>query len=73
MSYQRWICESCEGMHRTRCSIWTCPGCKKETCDHCFDRYAHCKTCATGRSHEELRLAANATNDFDFEPVKERP
>ena len=68
MAYQRWICESCDGQHRTRCSMWTCPGCGLETCDHCFDRYGHCKPCAKGKPDEELRLAANATGDFDYEP-----
>ncbi len=72
MSFHRWICEGCNGMHTTRCSMWICPGCQKETCDDCFDRYAHCKACGNGKTDEELRLAANATNDFDFEPMEVR-
>ncbi len=67
MSYRAWFCESCERPNRREWDIWECPGCKKETCEHCFDRYAHCKKCAAGMSHEEMRLAANAAG-WDFEP-----
>jgi len=73
MSVQRWLCESCLAAHKARCSMWICPGCGKETCDDCFDRYAHCKTCSAGKSDEELRLAANATNDFEFEAASPPP
>jgi hypothetical protein len=31
---------------------------------------AHCKACAGDKTDEELRLAANATGNFDFEPFE---
>lgn len=68
MTYRAWICEACRSPQRFRENIWDCPGCGKEGCDDCFDRYGHCKACSTGKSDEQLRLAANATGDFDFEP-----
>jgi hypothetical protein len=70
MTYQAWICESCLAMHQTRASMWNCPSCEKEVCDTCFETYGHCKPCAKGKADEELRLAANATGAFDFEPLE---
>lgn len=49
-----WLCESCLATHDERCSMWDCPGCEKEVCDSCFDRYLHCKTCASGKTDQEL-------------------
>lgn len=71
MAYQAWLCEACRAPHARQSSFWLCPGCEKETCDSCFDRYAHCKACAAGRGDEELRLAANAAGYY-FDP-KEPP
>ena len=65
MPYRAWICKTCQAPQRFRDNIWNCPGCHHEGCDSCFDRYAHCKTCAKGKTDEELRLAANAEG-FDF-------
>ncbi len=67
MTFRAWICETCRRPHLFQAVIWNCPGCGKEVCDSCFDRLAHCKTCAAGKSDEELRLAANKKG-FDFEP-----
>lgn len=69
MTYRAWICERCGHGQKFRDNIWDCPGCDKEGCDDCFDRYAHCKACAEGKTDEELRLAANEKG-FDFEPVE---
>ncbi len=66
MAVRRWFCESCEQASETK--PWACPGCDEETCDSCFDRYAHCKRCAAGKTDEELREAANARGDWNFEP-----
>jgi len=63
-----WICEGCHEPQKSRDHIWDCPGCDKEICEACFDRLGHCRTCAAGKSDEELRLDANATGRFDFEP-----
>lgn len=61
-----WICETCRSPQKFRENIWDCcPGCEKEDCDDCFDRYAHCKSCAVGKIDEELRLVANSKG-FDF-------
>lgn len=63
-----WIWSSCRFyQQRFRDNVWDCPGCAKESCDNCFDRYAHCRDCGEGQTDEELRLAANAKG-FDFEP-----
>lgn len=70
MTYQAWICETCRRGQRFRSNVWDCPGCGKEGCDDCFERYAHCKACAAGKTDEELRLQANE-NGFDFEPEPE--
>lgn len=53
-----WQCETCKNTHNARCSIWNCPGCEKEVCDSCFDRYMHCKSCSSGISDGELAKAA---------------
>ena len=68
MAKRVWQCESCHGINDYK--PWWCPGCNKETCDACFDRYAHCKTCAVGKSDEELRTAANAAG-YNFEDKEE--
>jgi hypothetical protein len=67
MTYRAWICETCRSPQKFRDNIWDCPCCGKEGCDSCFERYAHCKACAKGKTDEELRLAANE-HGFDFEP-----
>lgn len=67
MTYRAWICESCGRHQKLRDNVWDCPGCGKECCDGCFDRYAHCKPCAAGKSAEAQRLAANAIG-YDFQP-----
>lgn len=46
---------------------WSCPGCRKETCESCFGAFGHCKICSDGRSEPELVTRANATGEFDFE------
>lgn len=66
MTYLAWICERCGHGQKFRSNVWNCPGCGKEVCDSCFDRYAHCKECAAGKPDEQLRLAANAA-EFDFD------
>lgn len=67
MAFRAWICETCRHPHVNGYNdIWECPGCGIETCEHCFDRYAHCKACAAGKADETLRLAANAKG-YDFE------
>ena len=71
MTYRVWICETCGQGHKYRADVWDCPSCSNETCEVCFDRYAHCKACSKGKTDEELRLAANATGAFDFEPSEE--
>jgi len=64
-----WICDSCG---QPSVSIpWSCPGCGRETCEECFDRFGHCKECAAGKTDEELRVAANASGEFEFEPQQE--
>ena len=60
MTYHAWICETCGHGQKIRSNVWDCPGCGKESCDDCFERYAHCKMCAAGKTDEELRQAANA-------------
>lgn len=66
MTYRAWVCESCSHGQKARLNVWNCPGCGKEICESCFDRYAHCKPCAAGKTDEELRQAANAKG-HDFE------
>lgn len=70
MTYRVWLCESCRRGQRFRSNVWDCPGCGKEGCDDCFERYAHCKPCAAGKSDAELIRAANAKG-FDFQPLEE--
>ena len=67
MTYRAWICERCRAPQIYRDNIWDCPGCEKEGCDSCFDRYGHCKECAAGKTDEELRIAANEQGR-DFQP-----
>lgn len=64
MSVRRWVCESCEKPSAAKPR--ECPGCHEETCEGCFDRFAHCKRCADGKTDDELRTAANA-NGWEFE------
>lgn len=66
MTYRAWICETCGRGQKFRDNVWNCPGCGKEGCDDCFERYASCKACAEGKSDEELRQMANK-NGFSFE------
>jgi hypothetical protein len=70
MTYRAWICERCGYGQKFRSNVWDCPGCDKESCDNCFERYGFCKECAKGKSDEEMRLAANAKG-WDFEPPVE--
>ena len=65
MAVQRWICERCRAAHRLRSTIWECPGCEKETCENCFDRFAHCRDCGEGHLDAVLRNMANVAG-FDF-------
>lgn len=62
-----WLCERCRRPATRRDDIWDCPGCGKETCEHCFDRFGHCTLCAEGKSDVELFVAANLAG-WDFEP-----
>jgi len=72
MTYRAWICESCGHGQRFRDNVWDCPGCGKEGCDDCFDRYMFCKPCGEGKTDEELRLAVNAfLGEERFEPICE--
>jgi hypothetical protein len=64
-----WKCEGCKGLSKSP-QPWNCPGCGKEICDNCGWAMAHCKACAGDKTDEELRLAANATGNFDFEPFE---
>ncbi len=66
--YRAWICISCRSPQRMLDNIWVCPGCQQEACDSCAWVYGHCKSCCKGKTREELRLAANATGMFDFDP-----
>jgi hypothetical protein len=60
-----YICDSC-GEADQYGMPWDCPGCGEETCENCFDRFAHCRKCSAGKSDEELRVFAN-DNGWDFE------
>lgn len=72
MSYRAWVCETCDHAHRSEHGLWgNCPGCQKEVCDWCGDTYMHCKPCSQGKTDEELRLAANATNEVYFDPPEQ--
>lgn len=64
MATRVWRCDTCRGCGPSK--PWECPKCKKETCESCFDRYCHCKTCSEGKTDEELWLAANA-DGYDFD------
>lgn len=56
-----WKCDSCGRVIDEKYDKpWPCPGCGNEVCEYCFDSFAHCETCAAGKTDEELRLAANA-------------
>lgn len=66
-----WKCDNCEEHRKSRFDFWPCPGCNKEVCEGCFDRFGHCKECSKGKTDEELRLAANATGNFDFSPLEQ--
>jgi len=68
MAERVWQCETCRGTTKIRSFIMDCVGCKKEICDNCGYSFAHCNDCAAGKTREELRVAANATGDYDFEP-----
>jgi hypothetical protein len=56
MATRMWICDSCR--YASSDEPWTCPGCGKETCENCFELFAHCKKCSEGKSDEELARAA---------------
>lgn len=72
MAFRAWVCETSRHPQRFMGNIWDCPGCGNETCEDCFDRYAHCKSCSSGKTDEELRLAAKAKGyDFEAEPRKQ--
>jgi hypothetical protein len=64
MAKRVWQCDSCKKANEQE--PWECPGCGNETCDSCFDRYAHCRACSMNKRDEDLRLAANAAG-YDFE------
>ena len=57
-------CDSCKSFTTER--PWDCPGCNTETCDKCFDLYAHCKRCSGIHSKLELIEIANLAG-WDFE------
>jgi hypothetical protein len=62
-----WQCDTCRGVSDNEPGH--SPGCGKETCDSCFDRYAHCKVCAADKSDEELRVETHCTaKDCKREP-----
>lgn len=66
MAYVGYVCETCNHPHRSHSNIWNCPKCKNETCEACFDRYAHCRSCSVGQSDADLIHAANEEG-FEFE------
>lgn len=70
MAKHVWQCESCKETHHSQNYIWLCPGCEKETCEACFDYYAHCKACSEGKTAAELLRLANEKG-FDFDPTLE--
>ncbi len=54
MARRVWECETCKGSYPSK--PWKCPVCGVETCELCFDRYAVCKSCAAGKTDDELRI-----------------
>ena len=74
-----WICDTCGQFSETvaaglfdESKPWICPVCKKETCSHCYSRYAVCKKCAATMTAEQCRMAAiDAGWDFDGDAEKE--
>ena len=66
MARHTWTCETCQQPHSSLINIWECPSCRHECCEKCFDRYAHCRPCAKGKTNAELRRVANLAG-FDFE------
>lgn len=68
-----WLCAGCNGVGELP---WDCPGCGKEICERCFDRLAHCKACAEGKTEQELaRVGVEHGFPFDEEawPTQEKP
>jgi len=61
------LCEGCRGWQISPDEIWYCPGCGKECCETCFDRFAHCKACSKDKTDFELYQNAN-NNGWDFDP-----
>lgn len=65
ISYYAYLCENCRYPSRVKAHIWNCPGCGKEVCESCFDRLAHCKPCAEGKTDNQLKVIANKEG-WDF-------
>lgn len=70
MAIRGWKCQGCNQFVSTQ--PWCCPTCRKEICDMCFDKYAHCKDCAGRFTDDQLIHAANAQG-FDFEEHTNEP
>lgn len=64
MAIRGWLCETCKRFASGQ--PWCCPTCRKETCEKCFDSYAHCRECAKKFTATQLIHAANSQG-FDFE------
>ncbi len=56
MAFRAWVCETCNRPDKR--IPWNCPGCGKEVCEHCFDKYATCKACCEGKTDEQLEEQA---------------
>ncbi len=61
-----WQCDSCGKVDQKQ--PWNCPACGAETCEHCFDSYAHCKKCAASVARLDMIRRANA-HGWDFDEV----
>lgn len=61
-----WKCDSCGKVDQKQ--PWNCPTCGTETCEHCFDSYAHCKKCAQSIERLDVIRRANA-HGWDFDEV----
>ncbi len=57
MARRVWECETCKGSYPLK--PWECPVCGVETCELCFDRFAVCKTCAIGKTDDELKALSD--------------
>lgn len=66
MAKHVWQCETCNECHTFYDNIWECPGCRKEICESCFDKFAHCKECAKDKTDKEL-IAASAIFGWEFD------